>query len=241
MAYAGRNRFELQELLVAVAIDTNIAVEESAFAALALGLTFVGQCNEEVANAIIQTIMDRSEDHLNAHTARYFGVGLAFLFMGQQNKCEAILEAINLIEHPIKKFIKIMITGVAYVGSGNVLKVQDMLHECMSDDKNSEAAILGMSLIASSEEVGNEMAMRLLNHVLHFGKMEKKRICPLAFAMLNLSNPKIGVMDILIKLAYDTDTETAQKAILSLGLIGAGSNNSRLADSLRKLASYYNK
>jgi 26S proteasome regulatory subunit N1 len=59
--------------------------------------------------------------------------------------------------------------------------------------------------------------------------------------MLNLSNPKIGVMDILVKLAYDTDLETAEKAILCLGLIGAGSNNSRLADLLRKLASYYNK
>ena len=59
--------------------------------------------------------------------------------------------------------------------------------------------------------------------------------------MLNLSNPKIGVMDILIKLAYDTDTETAERAILALGLIGAGSNNSRLADIFRKLASYYSK
>lgn len=75
--------------------------------------------------------------------------------MGQQNKCEATLEAINLIEHPIKTFIQIMITSVAYVGSGNVLKVQDMMHQCMSDDKNSEAAIFGLALIASSEEIGN--------------------------------------------------------------------------------------
>lgn len=81
------------------------------------------------------------------------------------------------------------------------------------------------------------MAMRLINHVLHLGKADKKRVVPLALAMLNLSNPKIGVMDILIKLAYDTDTETAERAILALGLIGAGSNNSRLADIFRKLAS----
>lgn len=70
--------------------------------------------------------------------------------MGQQNKCEAILEAIQTIEHPIKKFIQIMVISIAYVGSGNVLKVQDMIHECMSEEKNSEAAILGMALIASS-------------------------------------------------------------------------------------------
>lgn len=41
--------------------------------------------------------------------------------------------------------------SLAYVGSGNVLKVQDMVHECMSDEKDSEIAILGLALIASSE------------------------------------------------------------------------------------------
>lgn len=134
-----------------------------------------------------------------------------------------------------------MVVSLAYIGSGNVLKVQDMIHECMSEEKHSEAAILGLALIASSEEIGNEMAMRLINHIMHFGKVEKKRIIPLALAMLNISNPKISVMDLLFKLAYDTDSETADRAILALGLVGAGTNNSRLADIFRKLSSYYSK
>jgi 26S proteasome regulatory subunit N1 len=50
------------------------------------------------------------------------------------------------------------------------------------------------------------MATRLFNHIMHFGKSDKKRIIPLAFAMLSISNPKISVMDTLSKLAYDTDT-----------------------------------
>lgn len=85
------------------------------------------------------------------------------------------------------------------------------------------------------------MAMRLLNHILHFSKSEKKRVVPLALALLSLSNAKINVMDLLYKLAYDTDTEIAYRAIICLGLVGAGTNNSRLADILRKLASYYSK
>lgn len=44
-----------------------------------------------------------------------------------------------------------MVTSVAYIGSGNVLKVQDLMHECMSEDKNTQSAILGLALIASSE------------------------------------------------------------------------------------------
>lgn len=85
------------------------------------------------------------------------------------------------------------------------------------------------------------MATRLLNHVLHFGKADKKKIVPLAFAMLSISNPKINIMDVLFKLAYDTDTDIALRAIVCLGLVGAGTNNSRLAEIFRKLASYYSK
>ena len=46
-------------------------------------------------------------------------------------------------------------------------------------------------------------------------------------------------MDLLTKLSYDTDESVAMSAIFSLGLIGAGTNNSRLAGNLRYLAAYY--
>lgn len=45
MAYAGRSKQELQEILTTPIVDTDCPLEESAFAALALGLSFVGQCN----------------------------------------------------------------------------------------------------------------------------------------------------------------------------------------------------
>jgi 26S proteasome regulatory subunit N1 len=57
LAYAGRSKTELQELFISTIVDTELPLEESSFAALSLGLTFVGQCNEEVAGAIIQTLM----------------------------------------------------------------------------------------------------------------------------------------------------------------------------------------
>jgi 26S proteasome regulatory subunit N1 len=47
-------------------------------------------------------------------------------------------------------------------------------------------------------------------------------------------------MDMLVKLSYDSDKGVAKSSILALGLIGAGTNNSRVAGSLRDLASYYN-
>ncbi len=45
-------------------------------------------------------------------------------------------------------------------------------------------------------------------------------------------------MDQLTKLAYDNDGEVSLNAILAMGLIWSGTNNSRLAANLRGLASY---
>ncbi len=45
MAYAGRARQDLQELFVTKIVDTSLSLKESAYAALSLGLSFVGQCN----------------------------------------------------------------------------------------------------------------------------------------------------------------------------------------------------
>jgi len=41
--------------------------------------------------------------------------------------------------------------STAYVGTGNILKVQNMMQECLSDDKYTETAILGLAMLASSE------------------------------------------------------------------------------------------
>ena len=46
---------------------------------------------------------------------------------------------------------------------------------------------------------------------------------PLGLGLLNISNPRVTVMDTLSKLTHDADAETAQCAIFALGLIGAGS------------------
>lgn len=48
-------------------------------------------------------------------------------------------------------------------------------------------------------------------------------------------------MDTLSKLSHDADEEVSLGAIFSLGLIGAGTNNSRVAGLLRNLAIYYYK
>lgn len=100
----------------------------------------------------------------------------------------------------------------------------------------AQAAVIGIALIASSEDVGNEMAMRLMNTIMQYSNKSVKRALPMALALLNVSNPKVNVTAILIKLAYEDDLELAMRATLCLGIVGAGTNSSKLAEQLRTIA-----
>ena len=142
-------------------------------------------------------------------------------------------------------FCELVVETCAYAGSGNVLKVQKMLHLCAEhkeDEKESIhqiAAVLGVALIAFGEEIGQEMCLRTMNHLLQYGEPVIRRTVPLAIGLLRISNPEVATLDLMNKLAYDSDAETSMSAIFALGLIGAGTNNSKLAGNLRYLASYY--
>lgn len=102
-------------------------------------------------------------------------------------------------------------------------------------------AVLGLAMVAMGEELGAEMSVRTFGHLLQYGDAQIRRMVPLALGLLSVSNPKLALMDLLSKFTHDTDIDVAQAAILGLGLIGAGTNNSRIAGILRQLSSYYSK
>jgi 26S proteasome regulatory subunit N1 len=83
------------------------------------------------------------------------------------------------------------------------------------------------------------MILRSFDHFLQYGEVSVKRAVSLATALLNVSNPKVTVVDLLTKLCYDSNKEVAINALFSLGLVAAGTNNSRIATTLRQLAAYY--
>lgn len=101
--------------------------------------------------------------------------------------------------------------------------------------------MLGIALISMAEELGSKMAHRSLEHLLQYCTSAVRSAVPLAIALLNVSSPDIYPMDILSRLSHDSDSSVARNAILALGIIGAGTNNARLAGILRNLSSYYYK
>ncbi|KAH9615824.1 hypothetical protein KSS87_003601 [Heliosperma pusillum] len=245
IAYANTQNEQIQQKLANILNDPNAPLDVIAFASIALGLVFVCSCNEDVAQAIIYALMDRDESDLGEPLARLLPLGLGLLYLGKQESVEATAEVSKTFNEKIRKHCDMTLLSCAYAGTGNVLKVQALLGQCAQHLDKGEThqgpAVLGIAMVAMAEELGLDMAIRSLEHLLQYGEQNIRRAVPLGLGLLCISNPKVNVMDTLSRLSHDSDTEVAMAAIISLGLIGAGTNNARIAGMLRNLSSYYYK
>jgi 26S proteasome regulatory subunit N1 len=118
------------------------------------------------------------------------------LIPGLQDASDATLETLKAIEHPISKTAQILVEICSFAGTGNVLKVQGLLHHCdehivtskdkeegASNQENKEEgkeeipetpaddtfqvfAVLGVALVAMGEDIGAEMSLRQFNHLV---------------------------------------------------------------------------
>lgn len=75
------------------------------------------------------------------------------------------------------------------------LQVQNLLGHCAQHHEKGEAyqgpAVLGIAMVAMAEELGLEMAIRSLEHLLQYGEQNIRRAVPLALGLLCISNPKV--------------------------------------------------
>ncbi|MCJ1342722.1 proteasome regulatory particle base subunit [Peltigera leucophlebia] len=252
LSYAGTNKEELLGTLLPIVEDTSLDMQLSAMAALSLGLIFVGSSNHKVSEAIITTLLDEDrEKQLKDKWTRFMSLGLALLFFGRQEEVDVVLETLKAIDHPMAKPAAVLAEVCAWAGTGTVLKLQELLHICNDhiedgeDKKGDELlqvyAVLGLSLISMGEEVGQEMVLRQFGHLMHYGEPNIRRAVPLAMGLISPSNPQMKVYDTLSRYSHDNDNDVAINAIFAMGLLGAGTNNARLAQLLRQLASYYHR
>ncbi|CAH1180038.1 unnamed protein product [Phaedon cochleariae] len=100
-------------------------------------------------------------------------------------------------------------------------------------------ATLGVAVVSMGEDIGVEMVHRIFGDIVRYGDPSVRKACPLALALSSVSRPHPAAVDLLTKLAHDHDEEVAVNAAFGLGLIGAGTNNARLAAGLRQLAVYH--
>ncbi|KAJ8299161.1 hypothetical protein KUTeg_023221 [Tegillarca granosa] len=271
LAYAGSNREDVLTLILPVLGDSKSSMEVVGMASLSCGLISVGSCNGDVTSTILQTMMERSEADLKETYSKY-------LALGKQDAVDATLVALEVISEPLKSMACTLVDVCAYAGTGNVLKIQHLLHICSEhddskdkennekkeekkddkkkkDDKDTDTkdssntdlslnqgiAVLGIALVAMGEDIGSEMSFRAFGHLLRYGEVAIKRAVPLALGLISASDPKLQILDTLSKFSHDSDPEVAYNSILAMGLVGAGTNNARLAAMLRQLAVYHAK
>ena len=253
LAAAGTQNEKLFNPLLDVFQDFSFGFEVSAFVSLALGLIFIGSSSEDVFNELFSVLMTRNDDSKGKIFESPFFViyvlGIGLLCLGKQKDNEFMIDTMVSMENfskEMKDYLKTMLISFSYAGSGNVSKVQELMQIIAkpSEEVNPKVqsiAVIGCSLIAIGEEIGTEMLSRSFNHFLQFGDINIKKTVSLAIALLNLSNPKVTVIDSLTKFCYDSDKTVAMNAIFSMGLVSSGSNHSRVAGLLRSLASYYSE
>ncbi|CAG9770682.1 unnamed protein product [Ceutorhynchus assimilis] len=269
LAYVGSNREAVLGLLYPVFSDKSSNMEVIGMAALACGMISVGSENSQVTTILMQTLMDRSEDDLKDTYARFIPLGVGLCHLGKQDSVDAIVAALAVLPEPFGSMATTMVDICAYAGTGNVLKIQQLLHICSehydsdtseqekkdkdkdkkekSEDKEKDhssrqaIAVLGIALISMGEDIGSEMAYRTFGHLLRYCEPAIRRAVPLALGLISVSNPKLSILDTLSKFSHDSDSEVAHNAIFAMGLVGAGTNNARLAAMLRQLAQYHAK
>ncbi|PPE00204.1 hypothetical protein GOBAR_DD02780 [Gossypium barbadense] len=240
IAYAGAQDEQILNSLIAILKHENVPHDVIAFTAISLGLVFVGSSNGEVAQAITDALTGRSVSELGQPLSRLLVLALGLIYLGKQEGMEATSEVSKSFSKKMRNYVDVTLLSCAHAGTGNVLTVQKLLGHC-SHLENAEtsqgSAVLGIAMVAMAEEIGLEMSIRSLKHFLQYGEQKIRRAVPLALGLLCISNPKVNVMDTLSRLSHDTDLEVAMAAVISLGLIGAGTNNARIAGMLRNLSS----
>ncbi|KAK5204085.1 proteasome regulatory particle base subunit [Exophiala xenobiotica] len=252
LSYAGSNREDLLDYLLPIVEDQNLDMQLSAMAAVSLGMVFVGSSNYQVAEAIASQLMDEDRQRqLKDKWARFMALGLALLYFGKQEEADVILDILKAIDHPMATPTATLTSVCAWAGTGAVLKLQELLHICNDhiEDKDETIgeqlvqsySVLGLSLIAMGEEVGQDMVLRQFAHLMHYGEANIRKAVPLAMGLLSPSNPQMKIYDTLSRYSHDNDHDVAINAIFAMGLVGAGTNNARLAQLLRQLASYYHR
>jgi 26S proteasome regulatory subunit N1 len=253
IAYAGRAKAEVAELLLPVVTDPEVSMEVASIAALSLGLVYAGTADGDAIEAMLQAAMLRGEAELASAAGRLSCLALGLLFLGKGEAVDATVEVAKTLHEKISPFLQVTLEACAYAGTGDVLKVQKLMSlvgehiESAAEDGagwialHQTVAALGLGLVAAGESLGSRMALRALEQVLQYSDAPARRGVPLALALLNVGDPDVAVMDTLSRLSHDTDAEVAMNAVIALGFIGAGTNNARLAGLLRSLSSYYYK
>ena len=264
-AYSGTKNKLIKEKLCGIIYNNNESVSLQCYAAYALALVFSSSCDEDITEALIMCLMEKTEEQLKEPHIPLLVLSLGALVIGRQELVEPLLDMIKTLNPSIAKYTEVVVLCCAYAATGSVTTIQKLFQiiaELPEKEKSEDAkdnaetknintfnpktmAIIGVGIVSQGEALGMSMSRRALMYPLisksEESDVEGRQAVPLALALLSISTPNMNIIETLSKLSHDADRKTAQNAVLGLGIVGAGTNNARIATLLRNITSYYHK
>jgi len=150
LAYAGTQKEEILDLLTPIIVDPDIEVDLFSMASLSLGYIFVGTGKADIAENIIQGLLDRydqakEEDQkvIKDPMSRFACLGLGLLFLGLQEAADVTMAALMAVPGQIGQYAQFTVEVCAYAGSGNVMKIQKLLGVCAEHLEDNNAHQVG--------------------------------------------------------------------------------------------------
>eukprot|EP00047_Mylnosiga_fluctuans_P003079 m.227386 g.227386 ORF g.227386 m.227386 type:complete len:912 (+) comp11577_c0_seq1:124-2859(+) len=147
LAYAGSANEGVADLLLPVLEDASASFEVVAVAALALGQIYVGTAHGGVTEALVTTILTRDLTGNETHV-RSVVLALGLLYLNRQAAAEVTLATLATLPAPHNTIACTIVESCAYAATGNVLKIQKLLHVCSAP---SETEALKAEAAAAAE------------------------------------------------------------------------------------------
>ncbi|XP_048506092.1 26S proteasome non-ATPase regulatory subunit 2-like [Athalia rosae] len=191
---------------------------------LGLGLAYVGSRRSDVSELLIAPLSDRISN-MEVVSIAAISLGLVNVGSGDAEVSTAILQKLLeltplQLSTPYFNFLPLAL-GLVYMGRRDMIEAVSAALEVLPDP--------------------HKVSAQTMLQIGRYGSPPGRRAVPLSLALSSLSNPDPIVVDVLNKYSHDSDADVAFNAIFGLGLVGAGTNNARLATMLRQLAAYHAK
>lgn len=191
-AYAGTQREDVKDLLMPILVDSDQSLEVHCMAAFALAMVYVGSADEDLAEAMVNCLMEFVEDQLKEPAVCYLILAMGCLFLGKQEVADTLLDATQAFSPSVRRYTEIVVRSCAYAATGNVVVIQNFFQALAENEEPEEttedaeggeakkaktdakptplnykaAAVLGIGLVALGEDIGVEMAKRSIIHAL---------------------------------------------------------------------------
>nr|KJB25594.1 hypothetical protein B456_004G198500 [Gossypium raimondii] len=190
-------------------------------AIMGLGIAYAGAQDEQILNSLIAILKHENVPH---DVIAFTAISLGLVFVGSSNGevAQAITDAltgrsVSELGQPLSRLL-VLALGLIYLGKQEGMEATSEVSKSFSKKMRNYVDITLLSCAHAG--TGNVLTVqKLLGHCSH------------------LENAETSQGSAVLGIAMVAMAEEA--AVISLGLIGAGTNNARIAGMLRNLSSFY--